>query len=175
MSTLPPLLDGMAASMKAMAEHQRVISENTSPAVKRRATRRARCRRRTSRRWWPSTGKRQVTRTSPPHVSLSLPVTALIRSWGGGGIVLDSDTAKPSLTATTSRWKTSCFRLVRFRPITAMTNIYKTVVRPDTTGDRLLTNRLNWIEPNSTGIHQGDTRARNAAGRSRSTSRHPRI
>lgn len=128
MSTLPPLLDGMAASMKAMAEHQRVISENIAnsetPGYKARTVSAPDFSSLVA-QYGEAAGAPHVTR---PHVSLSASMTALgaRAPQGGGGIVLDSDTTETKPDGNNVTLEDQLLSLGQVQAdYTAMTNIYK--------------------------------------------------
>lgn len=128
MSTLPPLLDGMAASMKAMAEHQRVISENIAnsetPGYKARTVSAPDFSSLVA-QYGEAAGAPHVAR---PHVSLSASMTALgaRAPQGGGGIVLDSDTTETKPDGNNVTLEDQLLSLGQVQAdYTAMTNIYK--------------------------------------------------
>ena len=128
MSTLPPLLDGMAASMKAMAEHQRVISENIAnsetPGYKARTVSAPDFSSLVA-QYGEAAGTPHVAR---PHVSLSASMTALgaRAPQGGGGIVLDSDTTETKPDGNNVTLEDQLLSLGQVQAdYTAMTNIYK--------------------------------------------------
>lgn len=128
MSTLPPLLDGMAASMKAMAEHQRVISENIAnsetPGYKARTVTAPDFSSLVA-QYGEAAGVPHVSR---PHISLSASMTALGARppEGGGGIVLDSDTTETKPDGNNVTLEDQLLSLGQVQAdYTAMTNIYK--------------------------------------------------
>lgn len=128
MSSLPPLLDGMAASMKAMAEHQRVISENIAnsetPGYKARTVSAPDFSSLVS-QYGEATGTPHVAR---PQVQLSASMTALGARppQAGGRIVLDSDTGETKPDGNNVTLEDQLLSLGQVQAdYTAMTNIYK--------------------------------------------------
>ncbi|MFC0686489.1 MULTISPECIES: flagellar basal body rod protein FlgB [Sphingomonadaceae] len=128
MSTLPPLLDGMAASLKAMAEHQRVISENIAnsetPGYKARTVTAPDFSSLVA-QYGEATGTPHVAR---PRIELSAAMTALGARppQGGGGIVLDSDTSETKPDGNNVTLEDQLLTLGQVQAdYTAMTNIYK--------------------------------------------------
>ncbi len=128
MSSLPPLLDGMAASMKAMAEHQRVISENIAnsetPGYKARTVTAPDFSSLVS-QYGEATGVPHVSR---PHVELSASMTAMgaRAPQGGSRVVVDSETSETKPDGNNVTLEDQLLSLGQVQAdYTAMTNIYK--------------------------------------------------
>ncbi len=128
MSTLPPLLDSMAASMKSMAEHQRVISENIAnsetPGFKARTVEGPDFSSLVA-QYGEGAGTPHVAR---PQVHLTTAQSALgaTQPAGSGSIVLDSNTSETKPDGNNITIEDQLLSLGQVQAdYTAMTNVYK--------------------------------------------------
>lgn len=96
MSTLPPLFESMAAAMKGMSQHQRVIAENIANGETAGYKARTVAPEDFSALLAAYGGDNGTPRVSRPRVTLSSTMVALGArpTDGSGGIVLDSDTSE---------------------------------------------------------------------------------
>lgn len=128
MSTLPPLLDSLTQSMKAMSEHQRVIAENIAngetPGYKARTV--------TPQDFSQLLANYGTTSGTPhvarPHVDLSSSMVAMGARppRGGSNVVLDEDTTETKPDGNNVTLEDQLLTLGQVQTdYTAATNIYK--------------------------------------------------